>query len=51
MLASGQDVDQETADELTCGQGHGGFATRTFDAVILDPEGNMCLTSGLVGQI
>jgi hypothetical protein len=31
VLASGQDVDQEPADELICGQGHGGVAACAFD--------------------
>ena len=41
VLASGQDVDQEPADELICGQGHGGVAASTFDPVILDAEGDV----------
>ena len=40
VLASGQDVDQEPADELICGQGHGGAAACAFNAVILDAEGD-----------
>jgi hypothetical protein len=39
VLASGQNVDQEPADELICGQGHGGAAACAFNAVILDAEG------------
>ena len=41
VLASGQDVDQEPADELICGQGHGGAAACAFNAVILDAEGDI----------
>ena len=41
VLASGQDVDQEPADELICGQGHGGVAARAFKAVIFDAEGDV----------
>jgi hypothetical protein len=40
VLASGQDVDQEPADELICGQGHGGAATCAFNAIVLDAEGD-----------
>ena len=43
VLASGQDVDQEPADELICGQGHGGVAACAIDAVILDAEGDAVL--------
>jgi hypothetical protein len=40
VLSSGQDVDQEPADELICGRGHGGAATCAFNAIVLDAEGD-----------
>ena len=40
VLAFGQDVDQEPADELICGQGHGGAAACAFEAIVLDAEGD-----------
>lgn len=38
--ALGQNMDEEPADELVDGQGHGGVPTRTFCAVVLDLEGH-----------
>ena len=43
VLASGPHVDQEPANELICGQGHGRVAARTFQTVILDAEGDIVL--------
>lgn len=43
VLASGEHVDQEAADELGRGQRHGGVAGRAFAAIILDAEGNTAL--------
>ena len=40
VLASGQDVDQEPADELGRCQRHGGVAARAFKTVVLDLEGD-----------
>ena len=40
VLASGQDVDQEPADELCRIQRHGGVATRAFKTVVFDAEGD-----------
>ena len=40
VLASEQHVDQEPANELICGQGHGRVAARTFGAIVLDAEGD-----------
>ena len=40
VLASEQHVDQEPANELICGQGHGRVAARTFEAIVLDAEGD-----------
>jgi transposase len=40
VLASGQHVDQEPANELICGQGHGGAAACAFEAIVLDAEGD-----------
>ena len=41
MLAFWEHMHQEPADELSRFQRHGGVAARTFDAVILDAEGDM----------
>jgi hypothetical protein len=41
VLASGQDVDQEPADELGRCQRHGGVAARAFKTVVLDLEGDV----------
>ena len=43
VLASGQNVDQEPADELFCVQRHGGVASRAFKTVIFDAEGDTAL--------
>ena len=40
VLASGQHVDQEPADELCRIQRHGGVATRAFKTVVFDAEGD-----------
>ena len=40
VLASWPDMDQKSADKFICGQRHGGMATRTFEAVIFDAEGD-----------
>ena len=43
VLALGQDMDQEPADELVCLQGHGCVPPGTVDAVVLDAEGDAAL--------
>ncbi len=45
MQALGQHMDQEAADELMCGQGHGLVAAGPLDPVILPLEGNAGLVS------
>lgn len=40
VLAFGQDVDEEPADELVGFQGHGGVPPGAGDAVVLDAEGD-----------
>ena len=39
--ALGQDVDEEAADELVDVERHRGVATRSFDPVVLDLEGDL----------
>ena len=43
VLTSGEHVDQEPADDLICGQCHGGVAACTFETVIFDAEGDAAL--------
>lgn len=40
VLASGQDVDQEAANELIGGEGHGFVSTGPVNTVILDAKGD-----------
>src|SRR6202035_3161701 len=40
MEALRQDMDEEATDELAGGKRHGGVTGRSFDTVVLDPEGH-----------